>query len=175
MDEHARAHADGSNSLGDYGLVRCTNCLDCSEVCPFREAMDLKPADVVRRVADGPIGEAAASRGIWLCTDCRACTKACPVGIDVAALFETLRREASTRPANGGTRGDERIAALHEYVTLMAARNGRFREGRLFLAMRRRHRSPFPRGGLALALLIKGKFGRILISRGAGRREDRSS
>jgi len=171
MDEHARAHADGSNPLGNYGLVRCTNCLDCSAVCPFREAMDLKPADVVRRAGDGAIGEAVASRGIWLCTDCRACTKACSVGIDVAALFEALRREAFAR----SLRGEKSIAALHEHVTQAGVRDGRLREGRLFLAMRRGNRASFPRGGLALALLVKGKFGRILGSSGAGQRKDRSS
>lgn len=170
MDEHAQARVHDSDPLSGYGLARCTDCLACSEACPFREAMDLAPADIVRRVADGSTSEAVASQAIWLCTDCRACTKACEQGIDVAGLFEALRREAFTRTV----RGDERIAALHERVTRAAVRDGRLREGRLFLAMTRRHRAPFPRGALALALFIKGKFGRILSSRGAGRREDRS-
>ena len=64
MDEHTQAFVGGERPLDGYGLARCTDCSACSDACPFRNAMDLAPADVVRRVADGSLEEVIASRGI---------------------------------------------------------------------------------------------------------------
>ena len=143
--------------IHSISFAHASNCSACTRACPFKEWMDIGPAEMLQRTVAGAGAQVVQSRGIWLCTDCRACSRACPARIDVGAFVEALRREALA----SGARADARIAGMHELLTRAAVQEGRLREGRFFLAMRFKHRSPFPRGALALALAVKGKFGRL--------------
>ena len=135
-------------------LGRCTDCLSCTQACPFADGMDVVPASLVRRAVESGIDELIRARAIWLCTDCRACSRACPVRIDVGALVEALRREAFAR----GKAADEPIRKLHALRAAEVREAGRVREARVFSRTRR---WGFPRGSLALALALKSKLGRL--------------
>ncbi|MFH0962542.1 MAG: 4Fe-4S dicluster domain-containing protein [Planctomycetota bacterium] len=146
-----------------FSLERCTSCGACTRVCPFVPGMDLAPGATVERVLAGDLDEVFRRRGIWLCSSCGACTRECPVGIDVLGMLEALRREAYRR----GLLGDRAIAKFHELFARDAFQRGRVREGRTVLAVRIRYGGVFPRGGLGLALLVKGKLGKVFGGRTA--------
>ena len=145
------------NPAETFGLQRCTDCLACTEVCPFGESMETPPAAIVRHAATGDVQTLLQAPDIWLCSSCGACTRACPVGIDVEGLLEALRRQAAASGPNTAT-----IARYHNLFVKEARDIGRVREGRVLLAMRFRYGGPFPRGGLTPALLVKGKIGKVL-------------
>ncbi|RJQ75025.1 MAG: (Fe-S)-binding protein [Desulfobacteraceae bacterium] len=69
----------------------CLGCAMCSSVCPVAGVDDFDPRKVVRMVALGLTGEAAAARWPWICTMCGKCEQACPMGIDIAAMMRALR------------------------------------------------------------------------------------
>ena len=168
MDPQVHNENEAADLVDRYRLERCTDCLSCTEVCPFREVMDVAPAQMVRRTVRDGCDEVLRSRGIWLCTDCRACSRACPAAIDVGAFIEALRRDAHRMAA----RANEPIEVMHVLLTDEATEAGRVRHGRLFLSMTFKHKGKFPRGGLALALAVKGKFGRVFGGRRPSRREE---
>jgi len=145
------------DNLGEtFGLARCTNCLACTQVCPFGPSMERPPAAIVQHALAQPWQTSLAWRDIWLCSSCGACTRSCPVDIDVEAFLEALRREAVIAGQGIGN-----IARYQRLFVTQARRFGRLREGRILLMMRFRRGTPFPRRGLSLALLVKGKWGKL--------------
>jgi heterodisulfide reductase subunit C len=69
--------------------------------------MDLLPSQVMRLIHLGAEDEVLGSKAIWACASCEACTSRCPMGIDVAAVMDSLRMTAVERKAAlGDSRGN---------------------------------------------------------------------
>jgi heterodisulfide reductase subunit C len=69
----------------------CFQCHKCSSGCPLAPDMDLLSSQVMRLIHLGQQDEVLRSETIWTCASCEACTTRCPMGIDVAAVMDTLR------------------------------------------------------------------------------------
>jgi|WetSurMetagenome_2_1015567.scaffolds.fasta_scaffold39750_3 heterodisulfide reductase subunit C len=69
----------------------CYHCQACANGCPFVEAMDYRPNQVVRLLQFGMREEVLKGKTIWVCLGCHTCSSHCPVGIDLAAVMDTLR------------------------------------------------------------------------------------
>ena len=69
----------------------CFQCHKCSSGCPLAPDMDLLSSQVMRLIHLGQKDEVLQSETIWTCASCEACTTRCPMGIDVAAVMDTLR------------------------------------------------------------------------------------
>jgi heterodisulfide reductase subunit C len=59
--------------------------------------MDLLSSQVMRLIHLGAKNEVLDSEAIWACASCEACTARCPMGIDIAAVMDTLRMMAIER------------------------------------------------------------------------------
>lgn len=75
----------------------CYQCGKCSGGCPMADAMDLKPRGVMRCAQIGSLERIVNSNTIWLCSGCHACVDRCPHDVNVPALIEEARYEASRR------------------------------------------------------------------------------
>jgi heterodisulfide reductase subunit C len=84
----------------------CYQCGKCSGGCPMAHAMDLKPRGVMRCVQTGSLERILDSNTIWLCTGCHTCVERCPHDVDIPAVIEEMRYEATAR---GRTRRDSRV------------------------------------------------------------------
>jgi ferredoxin len=99
------------------GLLACTSCGRCDEVCPAHQSgAALSPRRLVRTLrgrmagkdADADILEGTLPEAeLWACTSCAACVEACPVLVGPANLVIPFRRELVSRQ-----RLDHRQAAM---------------------------------------------------------------
>jgi len=81
----------------DVRQYDCYQCGKCSGGCPMADAMDLKPRGIMRCAQIGSLDRILRSNTIWLCTGCYACVDRCPHDVNVPALIEEARYEASRR------------------------------------------------------------------------------
>src|SRR5271157_2405569 len=63
-------------------LNRCYHCQSCANGCPFVQAMDYTPNQVLRLVQFGMREEVLSCKTIWVCVGCHTCSSQCPMGID---------------------------------------------------------------------------------------------
>lgn len=76
--------------LTGENLHGCYQCGKCSAGCPFLEAMDLLPNQVIRLIQLGD-EDVLECHTIWLCSSCFTCATRCPKGIDLSKIMEALR------------------------------------------------------------------------------------
>lgn len=70
----------------------CYQCGACTAVCPWGRVRE-DATNVRRLIRHLQVGNSADTE-IWLCTACRQCQEQCPRGVDVPAVFRSLRRAA---------------------------------------------------------------------------------
>lgn len=71
----------------------CYQCGACTAVCPWSDVLE-RPLNIREMVRRAQLGIEDGAIDIWLCTGCRQCVAQCPRGVDVPALFRSLRNEA---------------------------------------------------------------------------------
>jgi heterodisulfide reductase subunit C len=101
---------------------RCLHCRCCGSGCPFIEAMDRPPNNVIRLLQFGLLQEALNSSTIWVCVACNTCSMECPMAIDIAALMDRLRQLALKKEI-APTEPD--VLKFHRTVLDSIARYGR--------------------------------------------------
>ncbi|HOT41663.1 MAG TPA: 4Fe-4S dicluster domain-containing protein [Syntrophorhabdaceae bacterium] len=75
-------------------ISSCYQCYRCTNGCPMAESMDIYPHKIMRYILLGERKKVLCSGAIWACLMCNTCSIRCPNDIDVAHVFETLRRIA---------------------------------------------------------------------------------
>ncbi len=103
-------------------LGRCYQCRACGNGCPFVAAMDYTPNQVLRLVQFGMRDEALRCKTIWVCVGCHTCSSQCPMGIDIAAVMDTLRLLSVEE---GVAIGKPNILDFHEEVLRSLEKYGR--------------------------------------------------
>ena len=103
-------------------LARCYQCRACGNGCPFVAAMDYTPNQVIRLVQFGMREEVLGCKTIWVCVGCHTCSSQCPMGIDIAAIMDTLRLMAMEE---GVAIGKPNILDFHEEVLRSLEKYGR--------------------------------------------------
>ncbi len=100
----------------------CWHCKCCSGGCPFSDAMDYLPNQVIRLVQMGMKDEALSCSAIWICVGCHTCSMECPTAIDMAAVMDALRQMAL---AEGYAVAEPDILNFHKEVINSIYRYGR--------------------------------------------------
>ena len=135
--------------------LSCYACRTCSAGCPFYRAMDLGPHGVMRRIQAGLRLEALTSNTIWLCVGCHTCSYVCPMGIDVAAVMDSLRvmaLEEDIVPA------EPAVLEFHREVLESIRRHGRTHKLEIMLRYKASQKSWFQDVDLGLRMLAKRKL-----------------
>ncbi len=71
----------------------CYQCKACFSGCPFTEAMDYSPNQIIRLLQLGIYEEAFTSKTIWICVGCDNCSWQCPMAIDIPSIMDVLRQK----------------------------------------------------------------------------------
>ncbi len=101
---------------------RCFQCQTCANGCPFVQAMDYPPNVIMRMLQYGMEQEVLRCSTIWVCVGCHTCSSQCPMGIDIAAVMDSLRFRAVEQ---GVAIAKPNIIDFHEEVLRSLERYGR--------------------------------------------------
>ncbi|MCK9377286.1 MAG: 4Fe-4S dicluster domain-containing protein [Syntrophobacterales bacterium] len=115
-------------------LNRCYHCQSCGNGCPFVQAMDYAPNQVLRLVQFGMRQEVLTCKTIWVCVGCHTCSSQCPMSIDIAAIMDTLRLMAVEE---GVAIGKPNIIDFHEEVLRSLEKYGRAHKLGIMLGYKR--------------------------------------
>ena len=72
----------------------CWQCKTCAGGCPFSDAMDYWPNQVIRLVQLGMKEQVLKSSSIWICVGCHTCSMECPQAIDMSSVMDAVRQVA---------------------------------------------------------------------------------
>lgn len=136
-------------------LSRCYHCRSCANGCPFVQAMDYTPNGVIRLVQFGLRQQALECSTTWLCVACQTCAVQCPMGIDIAAIMDTLRRLALEE---GAMIAESNILDFHREVLDSIKRYGRAHKLGIMLRYKARVRQWFADLDVGLKMFAKRKM-----------------
>jgi heterodisulfide reductase subunit C len=136
-------------------LNRCYQCRACGNGCPFVAAMDYSPNQVIRLVQFGMREEVLRSKTIWVCVGCHTCSSQCPMGIDIAAVMDTLRLMAVEE---GAPIGKPNIIDFHEEVLRSLEKYGRAHKLSIMLGYKRQTGGWLSDLDVGLRMLAKRKL-----------------
>jgi heterodisulfide reductase subunit C len=115
-------------------LSLCYQCQACANGCPFVQAMDYRPNQVLRLLQFGMREEALKCKTIWVCVGCHTCSSQCPMDIDIAAIMDTLRLMAVEE---GVPIGKPNIRGFHQEVLRSLEKYGRAHKLGIMLGYKR--------------------------------------
>jgi heterodisulfide reductase subunit C len=150
-----RSLADEVMARSDTNLKACYQCRACGNGCPFMQAMDYAPNQVLRLLQFGMRQEALTCKTIWVCVGCHTCSSQCPMGIDIAAMMDTLRLMAVEE---GVPIGKPNIIGFHEEVLRSLERYGRAHKLGIMLGYKRQTGGWFKDLDVGLKMLAKRKL-----------------
>jgi heterodisulfide reductase subunit C len=91
---------DTVEKISGVDLSVCLQCRKCSSGCPVARLTKSRPSEIMRRLHLGAGNELLESDIVWMCVSCETCSARCPMGIDVAAVMDSLRKLALVRRAS---------------------------------------------------------------------------
>jgi len=136
-------------------LNKCYHCLTCAGGCPFSRATDFAPNSVLRLVQLGLKKEALECSTIWICVGCHTCSIQCPMGIDMAAVMDTLRHMAIKE---GVAVAEPDILNFHRDVLHSIQHHGRTHKIEVMLRYKARKREWFSDLAVGIKMLAKRKL-----------------
>jgi len=81
-------------------LSICFQCKKCTSGCPVAKLVKSPPSEIMRRLHLDAGDELLECDILWMCVSCETCSARCPMGIDVAAVMDTLRHLALEKGAS---------------------------------------------------------------------------
>ena len=136
-------------------LNLCLHCRTCACGCPFLQGMDYHPHAVLRLLQYGLFQAALECKTIWVCVSCHTCSSQCPVGIDIAAVMNTLRLMALEK---GITPGKPNILTFHQEVLRSLKNYGRAHKLGIMWHYKIHHQGWFEDLDVGLKMLVKHKL-----------------
>jgi len=135
---------------------QCYHCQSCACGCPFSEAMDYLPNQVIRLVQIGCKAQALQCSSIWICVGCNTCSIQCPNGVDISAVTHTLSQMAIEEDV---TIAEPDILNFHQQVLNSIERHGRTHKTEIMLRYKLKKRDWFSDMGVGMKMFAKGKLG----------------
>jgi heterodisulfide reductase subunit C len=150
-----RSLADAVMTRSGTNFKACYHCRTCAGGCPFVKAMDYPPNAVLRLLQYGMTQEVLSCKTIWVCVGCHTCSSQCPMGIDLAAVMDTLRFMAVEE---GVAIASPHILDFHEEVLRSLERYGRAHKLGIMLRHKMSTKSWFKDLDVGLKMLAKRKL-----------------
>ncbi|HVN96871.1 MAG TPA: 4Fe-4S dicluster domain-containing protein [Syntrophorhabdaceae bacterium] len=133
----------------------CYQCYKCTTGCPVAGEMDIYPHRIIRHIILGDREKVLASATIWTCLQCTTCSVRCPNDIDIAHVFDTLRKiaVAEHREAERDT------WAFYRYFLDSVKKHGRLHELEAIMHYKLAKKDFFSDTKMGLGMLTKGRMG----------------
>ncbi|MBN2257998.1 MAG: 4Fe-4S dicluster domain-containing protein [Anaerolineaceae bacterium] len=83
-------------AFGAMGIEKCTNCGNCTAICPMASEDEHFPRYMIRLAQIGMKDELLGSKELWLCYNCGDCSETCPQQAEPANFMAAARCYAVT-------------------------------------------------------------------------------
>lgn len=133
----------------------CYQCYRCTVGCPVAVDMDMYPHRIMRYIVLGEKEKVLKSKTIWTCLQCVTCSVRCPNDIDVAHVFDTLRK-ISVREGMAS----EKDTWLFDSLFLESVRkHGRLHEIETIMKYKLEKKDFFSDTKMGMGMFLKGRIG----------------
>jgi heterodisulfide reductase subunit C2 len=144
----------------------CYQCYRCTVGCPVAKEMDVYPHRVIRYIILGERERVLASKSVWTCLQCVTCSVRCPNDIDIAHVFDTVRKIAMKE-----RRGEEEDTwKFDQYFLNSVEEHGRLYEIEAVLKYKADKKDFFGDTKMGMGMFLKGRLG-VLPHNIKGRKE----
>ena len=136
-------------------ISACYQCYRCTNSCPVLQDMDILPHRLVRYIILGEREKVLHSKTIWSCLQCSTCSIRCPNDIDVALIFDTLRKAAVREK-----KASELDAwKFDEFFLESVKRHGRLHEIEAIMRYKIEKKNFFEDTRMGITMMLKGRMG----------------
>jgi heterodisulfide reductase subunit C len=133
----------------------CYQCYKCTGGCPVVGEMDIFPHRIIRHIILGDREKVLRSKTIWTCLQCITCSVRCPNDIDIAHVFDTLRKKAVKEGKEA-----EKDTWLFDSLFLDSVRkHGRLHEIEAILRYKIKKKNFFEDAKMGMGMFLKGRMG----------------
>lgn len=133
----------------------CYQCYKCTAGCPVVADMDIYPHRIIRHIILGNRDRVLRSKTIWTCLQCTTCSVRCPNDIDVARVFDALRKIS----VKEGKMAQNDTWRFDEIFLKSVQRHGRLHEIETILQYKIDKKDLFSDTKMGMGMLMKGRIG----------------
>jgi heterodisulfide reductase subunit C2 len=133
----------------------CYQCYRCTIGCPVANEMDMYPHRLIRHIVLGDRDRALASKAIWTCLQCVTCSVRCPNDIDVAHVFDTLRKIS----VGEHKEAEKNTWKFDQYFLESVRKHGRLHEVEAVLRYKADRKNFFEDARMGMGMFLKGRMG----------------
>lgn len=136
-------------------ISACYQCYRCTNGCPVVIDMDVFPHRIIRYIILGDRDKVLKSKAIWQCLQCATCSVRCPNDIDIAHVFDTLRRVSIEE----GMAIDTDIWRFDRLFLESVKRHGRLYEIEAIMRYKLEKKELFRDTKMGAKMMLKGRMG----------------
>jgi len=136
-------------------ISACYQCYRCTAGCPVIADMDIYPHRIIRHIILGDRDRVLGSKTIWICLQCTTCSVRCPNDIDVARVFDALRK-ISVREEKAVEKDGWHF---DEIFLESVQRHGRLNELEAIIRYKIGKKDLFSDTKMGMGMLMKGRMG----------------
>jgi heterodisulfide reductase subunit C len=117
--------------------------------------MDIYPHRIIRHIILGDREKALASGTIWTCLQCTTCSVRCPNDIDIAHVFDTLRKIAVAEHREA----EKDTWTFYRFFLDSVKKHGRLHELESIMNYKMAKKDFFSDAKMGLDMFLKGRMG----------------
>jgi heterodisulfide reductase subunit C2 len=136
-------------------ISSCYQCYRCTLGCPVVAEMDIYPHRVIRYIVLGEREKALAAATIWTCLQCITCSVRCPNDIDIAHVFDTLRKIAIKEHKES----EKDTWNFDQYFLDSVRKHGRLHEIETIMKYKMDKKNFFEDAKMGMGMFMKGRMG----------------
>ena len=136
-------------------ISACFQCYKCTAGCPVAAEMDVQPHRIIRHIILGDKEKVLSSGAIWMCLQCTTCSVRCPNNIDIAHVFDLLRKMA----IEAGQSSEKDTWNFYRYFLDSVRKHGRLHELEAIMKYKIAKKDFFSDTRMGLGMFAKGRMG----------------
>jgi heterodisulfide reductase subunit C2 len=136
-------------------ISSCYQCYRCTVGCPVVADMDIFPHRIIRYIVLGERDKVLRSKTLWTCLQCTTCSIRCPNDIDIAHVFETLRKVA----VKEGKAAEKDTWNFDRFFVDSIERHGRLNELGVIARYKLGKKRFFEDTKMGMGMFLKGRIG----------------
>ena len=117
--------------------------------------MDIQPHKIIRHIIMGDEEKVISSNAIWKCLQCATCSVRCPNDIDIAHVFDTLRKVAVSQHEEA----EKDTWAFYRYFLDSVKKHGRLHELEAIMHYKLAKKDFFSDTKMGIGMFTKGRMG----------------